>query len=939
MSTTDLHLVRTGGDVIRGLLALGVVVLLLGGVPLALLQVAPSPLPQAIPTPDMIIAALAAPDDGTLFVWGLSLAAWLGWATFALALLVEVSAQLRGGSVPRLPALAVQQRAASRLVAAVSLLVAAPALVAVPPPLALLTGTAVPAASAAPSTSASTGEISHPQLWPPAGTAAPTEVVSGQPAVVTVVRGDTLSGIAQEHLGVASRYSEIAEATRDVVQPDGQHLTDPDRIYPGWQVRLPPDAAAPPTSPDGTPAPQAPVSPPPHRDELDVPMTPRSPTPVASPSTSPAPGEAPTTGLTGAWSDEEGWGVASVGLGAVAAAGLVALLARKRTRQQRHRRSGQRPPTPSPKTVSIQHHLRASQDPFTVDQVDRVLRTLAVRCRERGTPIPRVQAARMLPAHLELHLAEPAVPLPPFSATPEADTLWVLDAEADVLDQRATDDVVPPYPALVSLGRDLDGAHVLVDLEEAGVLSLLGSGDPPPGEAPRGLPDPRSVLGALLVELATSAWGENLRVTVLGGSPELVTALDVDRIEQTADVDAALDALQTWAADLRIAMTAADVDSPAAARVNRSVPDAWAVRVLLVDTHLDTDQVAQVDDLLAAQPRLPLAVVTAEGAWPSAWALTLLAGTDLATLQPFGVTLHAQSLPTDVADLVVEALHSADADPADPRPQVEASDTVVEPRHAPAPHATSVMADDAPQVRVLGPVEIVGARGELSGESHRSRITEVVAFLALHPHREHHLLDEALWPGERVPDGRRHQLVSRARRWLGVDEHGRPFVPVVGPLGYRLAESVGTDWRRFTELAAGPTERASTENLLAALALVRGQPFAGTNPRRYGWADVDRQEMIAAIADVAHELGGRARAVGDAVLARRAATTGLAVEPGSEALWRDALLAEQLAGHRKNIELLADRLLALADELGGDLEPETLTLLDELLGRPAGAAR
>ncbi|MEM8998118.1 MAG: peptidoglycan-binding protein LysM [Acidobacteriota bacterium] len=48
----------------------------------------------------------------------------------------------------------------------------------------------------------------------------------------TVVRGDTLSGIAKKHYGKASKYMVIFEANKPM-------LEDPDKIYPGQSLRIP----------------------------------------------------------------------------------------------------------------------------------------------------------------------------------------------------------------------------------------------------------------------------------------------------------------------------------------------------------------------------------------------------------------------------------------------------------------------------------------------------------------------------------------------------------------------------------------------------------------------------------------------------------------------------------------------------------------------------
>lgn len=52
----------------------------------------------------------------------------------------------------------------------------------------------------------------------------------------TVQKGDSLSKIAKQHLGDANAWKTIFEANRDV-------LEDPDKIFPGQTLRLPPRQA------------------------------------------------------------------------------------------------------------------------------------------------------------------------------------------------------------------------------------------------------------------------------------------------------------------------------------------------------------------------------------------------------------------------------------------------------------------------------------------------------------------------------------------------------------------------------------------------------------------------------------------------------------------------------------------------------------------------
>lgn len=52
----------------------------------------------------------------------------------------------------------------------------------------------------------------------------------------TVEKGDTLSGIAKKMYGNANKYPQIFEANKPM-------LKDPDEIYPGQVLRIPPEAA------------------------------------------------------------------------------------------------------------------------------------------------------------------------------------------------------------------------------------------------------------------------------------------------------------------------------------------------------------------------------------------------------------------------------------------------------------------------------------------------------------------------------------------------------------------------------------------------------------------------------------------------------------------------------------------------------------------------
>ncbi len=73
-----------------------------------------------------------------------------------------------------------------------------------------------------------------------AGVAAVDESVTAETAepeavIYVVKKGDTLSAIAKEHYGKASKYMAIFEANRPM-------LKHPDKIYPGQALRIPPES-------------------------------------------------------------------------------------------------------------------------------------------------------------------------------------------------------------------------------------------------------------------------------------------------------------------------------------------------------------------------------------------------------------------------------------------------------------------------------------------------------------------------------------------------------------------------------------------------------------------------------------------------------------------------------------------------------------------------
>jgi nucleoid-associated protein YgaU len=1083
---------RSVGDLLRGLLSLLTILILLVGIPAALIVVRGNPLPRTGLTLQDLASALTRPDDGSLFLGAVAWIGWLAWASFALSISVETVAHLRGLPSPHLPALGPQQRAASALIATIALLYAVPLLTAAPargaePP--------SPSPSVRPATTISAPLTVAPQagLTPPAATAAAPEprrplyivqagdslwqiasehlgegaryreiavlnyhrtqpdghaltadhwlrpgwqlllpataTSTGQPPApgtrhdgrplttdvaqhrqttsgtetVMVAPGDTLWDIAHDTLGAGARYPEIAAASHGV-QAGGGHLTDPDLIQPGWELTLPHPTlhAHPPTPPQQAP-PLGPEDPTRSTDRSAAREQPlRQPDRPAIDAPAPATTSDPHAGSQdGNASSQPGQDRQepvtvreATGVGALLAAGLLVLLGLKRARQQRRRRPGQRIAMPPPQLAAVESALRHTEDPIGLARVDQALRTLSLLLGQAGQALPGLRLIRLAGADLELYLAEPAAAPAPF--TPTADpTLWTLAGDAALPTSEQLVGVGAPYPSLVTLGNDLDGAHLLIDLEHAAHLTLnshsnddrTSDSNDDRGHAHGDVDgddrhDGFAVLAALTAELATSPWADDLQISAVGCLPDLAGALGTGRVQHLPSLEQLLPALEHRAAAVRTALSAAGLQDLRHARTHGSPGqhngDAWTPHIVLLAGPVRPDLQHRLDTITHDLPAAGVAIVTVTGSNSSqrtGWTLTLdpveAGQITLAVLDPLGITLHPQHLTREDLQQLLALITTADLpanshpdDPCSAQPLIVDEPTLADlgrglqdgtaatshpPTSTPDADAdpaadsdrgpdvaeppASKAAGPAPMVRLLGPVDLIGARGQVE-QSKQRQLTEIAAYLTLNPGRDHSHLNEAIWPGARSLDNTRNTALSKLRKWLGSSPDGLDYVPSVLSDGYRLHPDVTSDWQQWLALLPAGPSAASTHDLAAALKLVHGKPFAGTNPRRYAWAERDRQDMISAIVDVAHELARRALLEADATLARRAAAAGLQADPGAELLWRDTLKAEWLAGDLDSVRHTAERLTALAEELGDDLEPETIALLEQLLHQP-----
>lgn len=625
---------------LTGLGAILILALLLIGLPIVLVAIGPVGLPHVEPTLSGLWAALLRPDDGTLFLTLIKAAGWIVWALLAIAVLTEVAAVTRHMPAPTLRGLGLPQGLARVLVtAAVAVFLNTNSTLAAPLP-ADAHSTAPAAAPAAPT---------EPH-------AAPATAEKAKPTYERhiVKKGDILSQLALDHLGDARRYPEIFDASKDLRQPGGARLTDPDVIDIGWKLNIPTDDKAP-----NKPAKRARTPEPKPADPEPTSTAPAGPTAPATPSQPPSSAAAaPTTGTTAATgnqveADEEAaqpaWLLSGLaGAGAVLAGSLWLVLLRRRAIQHHHRRPGYATAPPPPHTIPVEKTLRYQGAPLSdhLLHIDESLRRLAAALLAAGQPLPVLLAVEATPAVLRLHLAEDAE-LPEPWQQGDAATMWSLDV-ADVPDdlEPLEPDGPAPWPHLATVGADDAGHRWLLNLETAGITAI--GGDTEYAE---------DLARYLAAELATSPWSRDIRVDLIDVFDEL-TGLDPRRLRYhpAAGIDDTIRA----AVETIDRLNRLHETDLAAARASQAGDEIWLNRVLIANT--TTGYLDQLAKLIHDQPhRTSTAAVLIGVTDSSGPALPITVGADGRALVPaLGLDLIANGITHDEAAGCVQLIQAAE---------------------------------------------------------------------------------------------------------------------------------------------------------------------------------------------------------------------------------------------------------------------------------------
>ena len=556
---------------------------------------------------------------------------------------------------------------------------------------------------------------------------------------------------------------------------------------------------------------------------------------------------------------------------AVAAAGVVALVRRRRRTRLQQRPAGWRLPTPAPAVARQLATLQqVAPDDEVLDDLAALLATLPAEVNpplvviHDDGPISLIDVDADLPAPWTHDPGEPGEPV-----------RWT----ARIGDRGPCRSI--GLPLLITLGHT-GSSTVLANLGAIGILPLGGPAD-----------QVTARLRAMTLELATSRLAGPLEITVCDDHR-------FGDLDQIATADDPHDA---------IAATLADTEASI-------IDDDRLPRIVVCHTPTGID-------LPAAAARF-CGLLTPGAIDDGGWGLRLDGGHGWLHV-PDGDTLPL-TLPDLEGRLIADELDTlADDHPLAP----EADDPT--PEVAADPAADVAVAAPYCRIAVLGPIVVTCDGTETDRLTPIAR--QLLTYLATHRDGVTlEQLDAAMWPELPPSTGgqRARTALTRLRRLLGDAPDGQPLLPrrahADDPV--TLSEHVGTDLDHAFALLATARRTddpdQALEVKLAALALIRGQPFTGLT---VSWSVDIEQRAIAQLQDAAMTVAEQLNAVGDHDRAVWAIQQGLKLCDPTEPLYVAWARIEHARGRADRIPQLWRRLRRLyaddADEIAGIMTTPT----------------
>lgn len=354
--------------------------------------------------------------------------------------------------------------------------------------------------------------------------------------------------------------------------------------------------------------------------------------------------------------------------GALLASGLLAAFAARRWYQRRRRRPGQRRPLSSAAAQTLTQ-LEAEAAPLGLKELDCGLRIISAHCAAINQPIPVLKFLTLDDSKANIYFASD-VQLPyPFEGTEDANC-WTLPLSS--VRETPTPEVAAPWPALITLGDDRSGSAMMLNLEHAGTLQIsdplqsTGAGSPV-----------SEMMGSFAAELLLSPWAEGLRMTFIGVEDSFLTQIAASQIT-AYDADQAQQVLETLTAqaeELTGWLEREGYESIAQARAAGA--DAFPPHIVIVSDAVDELTRWDLMNVVRSLPHVAIAVISHASTLEAESAYNLLlmreAHADLSDLvvklDPLGVCLVPRLLTSDEAEMVLNLLQEAGADPVSPAPE------------------------------------------------------------------------------------------------------------------------------------------------------------------------------------------------------------------------------------------------------------------------------
>ncbi|MDE0117391.1 MAG: LysM peptidoglycan-binding domain-containing protein [bacterium] len=782
---------------------------------------------------------------------------------------------------------------------------------------------------------------------------------------ITVKKGDTLWQLATHHFGDPKKWVDIYNSNQDIIQ-------DPNVILPGWELQLPAHNSKfeislfvePLTMPTAEPSVELSDHSTPvmayttskasvvanvasNREHEQLELAPSAASPLAATSVASRGADEPSALTTQT--------VFAIGGLGMFASSLGWILARLYRSQRRRLPSERLLASSTSEAVQLEQQLLDASDTDSALFLDASLRAMSIRIAGR-TP-PKIIGVMLDSDAVSILLDAPAEAPSGFNGS-EDNLIWSF-SRSERLEHLLTEaeGVSAPLPTLVSVGKNSD-SELLLNLEHVTALNLQG--------------DPEAIeksCAAMAVQLASSHLADDLTVVCVGFGQDLSV---FERVEYVPDVASAIGRI---AHQHRQNRALSDNHAPFAITRMGNGSDCSQPAVVIIPGELAGEEARRLLEECGSS-----VCIAAHGLSGATWLgqfddYGLLVEPIGLRLEPYGLSAAAVAA---VAELATTAKDSRRTNPAgdiratpvaklattaqDSHGVVPEMPSVLSPTdiEAPAPvHeqppidvearvlgavATSQIPEPARrpptdvEVRVLGTVDVLGAAQSFTSR----RALDLVAYLAFHPEgADRDQLKTHLWPPDDPPsESTLANTVSRARKALGVDDNGKPYLPRVSRTGiYRLRPEVGTDVARFEELASAARSDAGErgrQQLQTALELVRGTPFTGGGGEMFRWADFGLRTHIDCMVDTtAHELAERCLEAGDPEGARRAVITSLRLVGVCEQCyrWRLMAAAENPTELRRIMAELLGLLQRESDQPEADnlISPDLLELYDQLM--------